>query len=67
LQYILEAPRLDTPEEWKVEILDLAEVGDADATNQWSRGGRPQTEEPEPWIPEPPGLEKVNLQDEPFV
>ena len=68
LQYILEAPRLETPEEWKVKIPDLAEVGDADATSQWSRGGRPQTKEPEPepWIPEPPDPEQVNLQEEPF-
>ena len=65
-QYILDAPRLETPEEWKVQIPDLAEVGDADATNQWSRGGRAQTKEPEPWIPEPPAPEKVNMQPEPF-
>ena len=69
LQYILEAPRLETPEEWKVQIPDLASLEDADATNQWSRGGGTQTKEPEPepWIPEPPDPERVNLKDEPFI
>ena len=69
LQYILEAPRLDTPDEWKVEIPDLAGLEGDVQTTQWSPGGKSQTKEPEPepWIPEPPDPEKVNLQDEPFV
>ena len=69
LQYILEAPRLDTPEEWKVKIPDLAELEGEAKPQQWSRGGRSQTKEPEPepWIPEPPDPEKVNMQQEPFV
>lgn len=69
LQYILEAPRLATPEEWKVEIPDLAGLEGEDRPAQWSRGGRSQAKEPEPepWIPEPPDPEQVNLQDEPFV
>jgi len=70
LQYILEAPRLETPEEWKVKIPDLAALEDAGATNQWSSSGggnKREPEEPEPWIAEPPDPEKVNLQEEPFV
>ena len=68
LQYILEAPHLDTPEEWKVEIPDLAGLEGDVQTTQWSPRGKSQTKEPEPepWIPEPPDPEKVNLQPEPF-
>lgn len=69
LQYILEAPRLATPEEWKVKIPDLTTLEGEEKATQWSRGGKSQAKEPEPepWIPEPPDPEKVNLQDEPFV
>ena len=58
LQYILEAPRLDTPDEWKVEIPDLAGLEGEVQTTQWSPGGKSQTKEPEPWIPEPPDPDK---------
>ncbi|NJN32777.1 MAG: hypothetical protein HC824_21975 [Synechococcales cyanobacterium RM1_1_8] len=66
---ILEAPRLATKAEWVVEIPDLAALEDADTTQQWSRNGGASTKqppEPEPWIPEPPDPEQVNLQEEPF-
>jgi hypothetical protein len=69
LLYILEAPRLATKPEWTVAIPDLAALEDVDTTGSGSRrgGNGRQPEEPEPWIPEPPDLEQVNVQEVPFL
>jgi tetratricopeptide (TPR) repeat protein len=63
LLYILQAPKLNRPQEWMTEIPDLAKLPESEKEFQRGRGVNQMKKKPEPV----PDLTQVNTKDNQFV
>lgn len=68
LLYILEAPKLTIPEEWRVKIPDLAALDDNQSISfQANPNADIKYAKPQPKAPEPVDLSQVNTKDNKFI